>query len=431
MKTKIILAASICANLALLAFYLKKDPPKSEPVSAPIVIVTNSAPAPAGPQTRIVRADRVMTNDFRWSSVESQDYRDYIANLRAIGCPEETVRDIIIADVNKLYGSRMAALYPSARDFKFWAVEDGKQRAQDREREQKRRELEREKRGLVRELLGVDYESEMARWSGRPDEDDMRLGFLSADKQAQLKALQDKYRDLERAARGEGGNSPEARARLTALRAQREAEMAQILGPQDFQEYQLRNSWTARNMRESLAAFQPSEEEFRKIFELRKTFDDQFSTTREGGDAGVREQRQLAQQQLEEQIKATVGEERYATYQLAQDDRYRELYEFAQRNNLPQETVQSVYDMRRTAENMRRTVERDPSLTPEQRVAALTTLASETVNALNATMGEKAFKEYQRRDGTWINRLAQMDRGQRGGNGNNGGQDRGRFQRGR
>jgi hypothetical protein len=438
MKTKLILAASICANVGLLAFYLKKDATKIDLAAPPVVVVTNSAPPARIPEARTVRAEAktVVTNDFQWSSVESQDYRDYIANLRAIGCPEETVRDIIIADVNKLYGSRMAALYPSAKDFKFWAVEDASQRAQDREREQKRRELEREKRALIKELLGVDYESEVARWSGRPDEDEWRFGFLSADKQAQLQALQDKYRELERAAWGEGRdrNNPEARARLVALRAQREAEMAQILGPQDYQEYQLRNSPIARNMRENLAAFQPSEEEFRKIFELRKGLDDQFGAMRDGSDVGVREQRQLAQQQLDQQIQEALGS-RYAAYEMSQDPRYRELHEFAERNSLPQETVQSVYDVRRTAEEMRRTLERDATLAPEQRVAALTALANETRNALNSTMGEQAFKEYQRRGGNWVERLAQVEqRGQRGGNnGNNiggGGGGGGRFQRG-
>jgi hypothetical protein len=42
--------------------------------------------------------------------VESADYRAYIANLRRIGCPEQTLRDIILADVNMLYTPRYAAL---------------------------------------------------------------------------------------------------------------------------------------------------------------------------------------------------------------------------------------------------------------------------------------------------------------------------------
>jgi hypothetical protein len=47
---------------------------------------------------------------FDWSTEESADYKTYLANLRAIGCPEETVRDIIIAAVDKLLASRSRAI---------------------------------------------------------------------------------------------------------------------------------------------------------------------------------------------------------------------------------------------------------------------------------------------------------------------------------
>src|SRR5688572_17900516 len=47
---------------------------------------------------------------FHWTEVESPDYKEYIAKLRDIQCPEETIRDIIIADINKLYAPREAAL---------------------------------------------------------------------------------------------------------------------------------------------------------------------------------------------------------------------------------------------------------------------------------------------------------------------------------
>src|SRR5690349_16842132 len=40
---------------------------------------------------------------FLWSEIESPDYRRYIANLRSISCPEQTIRDIIVADVHNLY----------------------------------------------------------------------------------------------------------------------------------------------------------------------------------------------------------------------------------------------------------------------------------------------------------------------------------------
>lgn len=64
----------------------------SEPVAA-------QSPVPAESQPR-----------FQWRSLESADYRTYIANLKAIGCPHQTIRDIITADVDGLYASRRAEL---------------------------------------------------------------------------------------------------------------------------------------------------------------------------------------------------------------------------------------------------------------------------------------------------------------------------------
>src|SRR5258706_6363078 len=45
---------------------------------------------------------------FTWREAESADYPEYVANLRDIGCPEQTIRDIIIADVNALYARKRA-----------------------------------------------------------------------------------------------------------------------------------------------------------------------------------------------------------------------------------------------------------------------------------------------------------------------------------
>src|SRR3569623_2104048 len=57
--------------------------------------------ATAEPVDSIVKTNVVLRRQFiSWSHVESPDYATYIANLRSIGCPEQTIRDIIIADVN-------------------------------------------------------------------------------------------------------------------------------------------------------------------------------------------------------------------------------------------------------------------------------------------------------------------------------------------
>src|SRR2546426_2113445 len=52
------------------------------------------------PEAKVATTPEVMvvTNQFRWRQLETEDYRAYIARLRAIGCPEQTIRDIVIAD---------------------------------------------------------------------------------------------------------------------------------------------------------------------------------------------------------------------------------------------------------------------------------------------------------------------------------------------
>lgn len=47
---------------------------------------------------------------FRWSQIESTNYLVYIGNLRRIGCPEQTIRDVISADVDTLYAPRRVQL---------------------------------------------------------------------------------------------------------------------------------------------------------------------------------------------------------------------------------------------------------------------------------------------------------------------------------
>jgi hypothetical protein len=409
MKWRIIVVASVLLNAVLLAAYLTNR--RAEPAAASPDVVRRTNQARTAEQVRALRSSNleVITNAFHWGLVESPDYREYIANLRAIGCPEETVRDIVIADVNKLFASRTAALYPSAKDFKFWRVEDRTAREEDRARDQKRRELEREKRALIKELLGIDYEVEMARWSGRPDDDEWRHGFLSPEKQEALRTLQSKYRDMERALMAEGGfRNPENRAKLAALRAQREAEMAQALGPQDYQEYQLRNSWTARNMREHLNSFEPNEDEFRRIFDVRKQFDDQFGFTREGGDQAMREQRQAAQTQMEEQLRAVLGEDRFREYMLAQDEQYRDIYNFTQRNDLPRTTADALLEIRKAAEQARREIQNNQALSAEDQRLALQRVQEATLGTVTETLGDKA-RPYLQDDGRWVTRLGPRD----------------------
>ena len=198
MKMRFVLLASVLLNAGLAAAFFTARPAQKPAPAPEAAAPAKAAPAPEGRATRMVESAESVTNDFKWAMLESEDYKEYIVRLRAIGCPEQTIRDIIIADVNSLYGAKIAALRPPAADYKFWKTNDREARNAYRDRERKKEELERERNKLIKELLGVDLDTELGKWEGQGDPNERRYGFLPAEKQAQMIALRDKYREMER-----------------------------------------------------------------------------------------------------------------------------------------------------------------------------------------------------------------------------------------
>lgn len=109
------LKTSLVLNLFLLtclgALLTRKTPSSAEslPLTSPAASVeTQTVSIPVAPDPSPALAPPPAL--FRWSQVESSDYRVYIANLRSIGCPEQTIHDIIAADLHGLYAARLSEL---------------------------------------------------------------------------------------------------------------------------------------------------------------------------------------------------------------------------------------------------------------------------------------------------------------------------------
>ena len=83
---------------------------------------------------------------FHWSQMESSDYRTYVANLKSIGCPEQTIRDIITADVSTLYAFRRAALERAVAQGSFAARKAIERELQD---------LRKQEACVIASLLGM------------------------------------------------------------------------------------------------------------------------------------------------------------------------------------------------------------------------------------------------------------------------------------
>jgi len=411
MNAKTFLVISLFLNLGLAAALLRPTAPA--PTAVPPVAAPEATPAPpvAAPAPRPRTVTQVVTNTlsqkFDWNAVESDDYKKYIANLRAIGCPEETIRDIITADVNKLYESRRKALAGPPKKFEFWKPGVMMGGAVDPERTEKERALNLEKRALLTELLGSAPDEKPDLLASTANQLEAMFDFLPSDKRNKVfETMQDMQTKMQKAMKG-GTPDPDD---LRKLMKESEATLASLLTPQELLDYNLRFSITANTMRMQLAGFEPTEQEFLEIYKRRKAYDDEFS----GGFGGPlnlkgeeKQRQQTAEKALEDQVKNLLGGDRYTDYTRAKDYAYQAMYRVADREGLGKEAALKVYDMKKAAEDQAKQLRNDKNLSADQRTAALRAIRDETERSVKNVFGEKGFTSYERNNGTfWLKGIA-------------------------
>lgn len=128
MKTafKISLTANILLGTVVCCLITR---PHAGRHGAPGPVATDVRPDPQPPQGGSAQgpAPAAVGAGFDWrQQVESRDYPTYIANLRAIHCPEQTVRDIIKADVASLFAPKRKELSNSVAVAKWSPAEEAR-----------------------------------------------------------------------------------------------------------------------------------------------------------------------------------------------------------------------------------------------------------------------------------------------------------------
>ncbi|MFM2083182.1 MAG: hypothetical protein RL380_1873, partial [Verrucomicrobiota bacterium] len=255
MNTRSLLVLSLVANLALGAWVVLK------PAATPAPSSATASEKNAAAKAAAVKADSVAVTKVQaidWRAVESDDYKKYIANLRSVGCPEETIRDIIIADVNKLFEDRKQALKKAKgpkEKFKFWETGMGSMAkmmggAMDEETVKANQALAAEKRALIKELLGIEIEEkpDLLAMSGLNPFEAM-LDFLPPEKQTKVMELMQQFQAKMMKQMGDGTDGLKD---MGKVQKEMEAELAKIMSPSEMEDYQLRLSQTSMMMRMNL-----------------------------------------------------------------------------------------------------------------------------------------------------------------------------------
>ncbi len=403
MNAKPILAASLILNAALAVAVMMRSghPSASQPTADPTKPAGNTSFAPIpGKRSVTTTTTNTIVRTFNWESVESADYRQYIGNLRSVGCPDKTIRDIILADVTELYDQKKKLIRAGGKKFEYWkpglaAMMMG---GGDPETTAKLKAIDDERDTVLRDL-GIEPDHK-AQTSQLLNPIGNILSFLPDEKRgAVMKIMSDMQVKMAKTMENGQPDMPE----MAKVQKEMEKSIKALLTPEEALDYDLRLSMTANMMRMQSAGYEPDEKEFLSVFKLRKSHEDDYSAMIPLGDLSKEDQekRTAAAKKLKTDIKETLGEQRFAEYERAQDYNFQQMLSAAKKSDLGVAEATQVYEMKKLAEQKATELRSNSKLSNEDRTAALQAIRAETERSMQQTLGEKGWQSYNKQQNTW------------------------------
>jgi hypothetical protein len=365
--------------------------------------LSNTATPPVVADVDLSNVNQIKTNvvvrrqNFTWEEVESDNYVTYIKNLRDIGCPPSTIRDIIVADVDQLYAHRRATEVVSA-DHQWWTSEpnlDVIQKAAE-----KLKVMETERRALLTRLLGPGWET-----ASNPLPPSTRTGISLTgpvlgelppqtkqavyDVAAQTQQKIEAYLEAQRK-EGKAVDPVE----ISKMRQDSRLELAKVLNPEQMEEFLLRYSNTAFQMRAELHGLDLSPEEFRNLFHARDAIEQQTEIQYSGNDPAKLKRKQELENERDAVTQKALGEERYANYALNQDPLFQQSRTTAEQIGAPAQLVLPIYQINQLTEAERRRISADPTLSNEEKIDAIAAAQAEQQKSLEKILGPEFMKQY-------------------------------------
>ena len=416
LKTRLITAFSVALNLALAAAILLAPRKMAAPVQAAVAKLAAAETKPPTP----LKPHATPPATLRWDQIAADDLKIYRDNLRAIGCPELTVQEIIRAVINENFGARRRGLLAPVEGQYWNLVLRGelhrRQRLPQTEWGQALTALAEERQELISDVLGPDALASEAVRQARQAEAEQRRSWLPADKRNQLADLEARHQqqlaDWSAGLNQHPGRppTPQDESRLQQIQMEFDAAERRLLTPTELSELKLRESdvagWAA-----SLPGFNPTEDEWRSLTQLRAQYAESQNALASPDltdDTRAARQNELATS-FDDAVKAALAPDRLAQYQLANNSEYQSLHAVAQRYGLGDDLVNQGLDIQQTARTMADQVRTSPSLSPEDQQATLSTIQRETGQTLSQILSPSVFATYQEYGGDWFAGLVQTN----------------------
>jgi hypothetical protein len=338
----------------------------------------------------------VRHENFTWDQVESTNYETFIKNLRAIGCPEQTIRDIIIAEVDRIYEHRRLeeVAYPN---YQWWRSDPDP--AVAAEAVAKLQSLEAERQDLLTTLLGPGWgtqDNEMVASRGGITLTGPILGDLSPDLKDAVYAIAARaQRKIEAYQAGQRTlNKPDDPMEMVRLREEPLTQLLGVLNPAQYLEYALRFSPAAQQLREHFRGAQLTQDQFRDLFNAVNSINGQPVFYYNGNDSLLLAQQQQLRAQSDAIVKSVLGDQFYASYQLSQDPLYRSSKATADQLGVPDSSAMSIYEINRATQAELDRIRNDPDMTSDEKVEAISQTQVEQQQSLEQILGPDAFARW-------------------------------------
>lgn len=400
----LIFTVSLAANLALAAVVVQKRKASapaavgSQSQNAPSANFSGAASSPSSSPTAAAEAFAVAAK-----TGDAVGVRDH---LRALGLSEDVVRNVVRAIVGQRYTELQRSITAAQNSGAYWRSGPTPGNSfnfggMTREQRNQLRDASRAATKQLEEIMGPDPLDP----SGR------RFAFLPPDKASKARDLDRDYSELRMQimAETEGFRVPADDEKIAFLEKEQRNDLAALLSPEELEAFDLRNSPTAGRLRSRLRDLDLSEGEYKALYAAQKTFDDKFASRGAPGDrssGGDQSQvRTQAQEQLNAEMKATLGEDRFNDYLRNQNNEYRTLEAAAKRFNLPPTAVEQVFSARNQTVASAQRISNDPNLNPDQRRQALSTLAEQTRSQVRTTLGGEVADTYLKNNMRWLEAL--------------------------
>lgn len=405
----LLLAASLVANAALLTTTLRRDSSSGDPAASSSA--TSAKPAATAPRS----GSAITIPPELAAALNTNDPEALRDLLRSAGLSDDMIRHIVQSTLWKKYEARFKALNPhqTPDPNKPWWKDDRSQ--QNRWNSGMTKAQRDEQRRLQREI-----EAESERLFGpQPNKNpwlEQRFAFLAPEKRQALIDIQQDYQELmsEINQEAQGFRLPSDSEKLRFLQAEQKRDIESLMTPQELRDYELRQSPTANQLRWKMTQYDATEQEYLSIFPLQKAFDEKYNQQNDPygynepaeRDQNYWKERQAAEKQLQENIRAVIGEERFAESIRRQDSDYQQLEAATRRLALAPDTPQKLFALREPASAAIQQIVENTNLTNDQRKTELAAIAADTRAQIRASLGEEGAQAYFKNNGmAWLKEL--------------------------